>query len=77
MTLELWNTAELFDAIQKLKERSERDEALRAELGAQLENIYALADPSFRNYFGVLDAAVAAIKARGRWEAASASILAG
>ena len=51
MTLELSNTAELFDAIQKLMER---DEALRAELAAQLENIYALADPSFRDYFGVL-----------------------
>jgi hypothetical protein len=32
---------------------------LRSELDAQLENIYdALADPGFRDYFGVIDAAI-------------------
>jgi hypothetical protein len=39
--------------------RAERDEAMRAELAAQLENIYnTLADPSFCDYFGALDAAI-------------------
>jgi hypothetical protein len=38
---------------------TERDEALQAELAAQLQNIYnTLADSSFRDYFGALDAAI-------------------
>ncbi len=40
-------------------DRAERDEALRSELDAQLADIYdAMADPSFRDYFGVIDAAI-------------------
>ena len=59
MTLELWSTNQLADVIGSLLTRAERDEALRAELAAQLENIYnTLADPSFRDHFGVIEAAV-------------------
>jgi hypothetical protein len=55
----LFSNAQLSDAIDSLLARAERDEAMRAELAAQLENIYnTLADPSFRDLFGVLDAAV-------------------
>ena len=55
----LFSNTQLLDAIDSLMEHSERDEALRAELAAQLENIYdALADPSFRDYSGVLNAAI-------------------
>jgi hypothetical protein len=59
MTFELWSNTQLSDAIQTLLDRVERDEALRFELDAQRADIYnALADPSFRDYFGVIDAAV-------------------
>ncbi len=59
MTSELWSTNQLADAIGTLLARAERDEALRAELAAQQENIYsALGDPSLRDYFGVIEAAV-------------------
>jgi hypothetical protein len=59
MTFELWSNTQLAAAIEKLLDRAERDEALRPELAAQLANIYdALADPSFRDYFGVIDAAI-------------------
>jgi hypothetical protein len=39
MTFELWSNTQLADAIDSLMERSERDEALLAELAVQLENI--------------------------------------
>jgi len=55
----LFNNTQLADAIDSLMDRAERDEAMRAELAAQLENIYnTLADPSFRDLFGALDAAI-------------------
>ena len=55
----LFSNTQLLDAIDSLMERSERDEAMRAELAAQLENIYnTLADASFRDLFGALDAAI-------------------
>ena len=38
MTFELWSNAQLLDAVETLMDRAERDEALRAELAAQLEN---------------------------------------
>jgi len=51
----LLSNTQLADAIGTLMERVKRDEALRAELAAQLENIYnTLADPSFRDLFGCL-----------------------
>jgi hypothetical protein len=59
MTFELWSNTQLFDTIEKLMVRAGNDESLRPELDAQLANIYdALADPSFRDYFGVIDAAI-------------------
>jgi hypothetical protein len=59
MTFELWSNTQLRDAIDSLMARAERDQALRPELAAQLANIYdALADPYFRDYFGVIDAAI-------------------
>jgi hypothetical protein len=59
MTFELFSNTQLADAIEKLLDRSERDEAMRAELAAQQENIYlALGDPSFRDHFGVIESAV-------------------
>jgi hypothetical protein len=55
----LFSKTQLRDTIDRLLDRVERDEALRPELDAQLANIYdALADPSFRDYFGVIDAAI-------------------
>jgi hypothetical protein len=55
----LFNNTQLRDAIDSFMERAERDEALGSELDSQLHNIYdALADPSFRDYFGVLEAAI-------------------
>jgi|ERR1700686_327248 hypothetical protein len=59
MDYALWSNTQLRDAIEKLMVRVEQDEAKRPELDAQLANIYnALADPSFRDYFGVLEAAI-------------------
>jgi hypothetical protein len=56
---ELWSNTQLRAAIDTLLDRVERDEALRVELAAQLENIYnTLADHCFRDYFGALDAAI-------------------
>jgi hypothetical protein len=47
----LFSNTQLFGTIEKLMVRAGKDEALRAELAAQLENIYnTLADPSFREY---------------------------
>jgi hypothetical protein len=55
----LFSYIQLADAIDSMMERSERDETLRSELDAQLENICdALTDPSFRDYFGAIDAAI-------------------
>lgn len=55
----LFSNTQLLDAIDSLMDRAERDEALRPELDTQLANIYdALADPSFRDHFGVIDAAI-------------------
>jgi hypothetical protein len=59
MTFELWSNTQLREAIDSLLARAERDESRRAELEAQQENIYsALGDPSFRDHFGVIEAAV-------------------
>jgi hypothetical protein len=59
MTFELWSNTQLLGTIEKLMVRAGKDEALRAELAAQLENIYnILDDPSLRDYFGALDAAI-------------------
>jgi hypothetical protein len=59
MTFELWSNTQLLTAIDSLMARAENDEAQRADLAAQQENIYsALDDPSFRDHFGVIEAAV-------------------
>jgi hypothetical protein len=55
MIFELWSNTQLCDSIDSLMERSERDEALRAEPTAQFQNIYdTLSDPSLREYFEAL-----------------------
>jgi hypothetical protein len=54
-----FSNAQLLTAIDSLLARATRDEALRVELATQQENIYsALDDPSFRDHFGVIEAAV-------------------
>jgi hypothetical protein len=55
----LFSNTQILDAIDTLLNRVERDEAMRAELAAQLENIYnALSDPSYKDSLGALDAAI-------------------
>ena len=59
MTFELWSNTQLSHAIMMLMDRAETDEALRAELDAQLADIYdALGDPSLKDYVGAIDAAI-------------------
>jgi hypothetical protein len=59
MTFELWSNTQLFDTIEKLMASVETDKAQWPEMDAQLADIYnALADPTFRDCFGVLDAAI-------------------
>ena len=62
MTFELWSNTQLFDTTEKLMarvENEENDKAQRPEMDAELADSYnALADPSFRDCFGVIDAAI-------------------